>query len=176
MTPITDPTAVADQLKAAADQVRRGVERVRAAGELDVTETTPTPWLASQLAQLRDAINAGTARACPHLHGGPRVVVAAAWSPGILVCQDCTPALQPGPDEDTTCDRCRQHAPVIHPAVAAFEHLLLTYGLCPQCAQTEDRAAARRDETRDETRPRQLAHHRSNRPRRKPANTRARRH
>ncbi|HEV2346162.1 MAG TPA: hypothetical protein VGS97_18835, partial [Actinocrinis sp.] len=134
-----------DQLQAAADQVRRGIERLAAVGALHPTgPTAPTPWLASQLHAVRDAVLKGTVRVCPHLLSGPRIVLAAAWSPGTLVCPQCADQVRPDQREDNTCDRCRRHDQTIHPTLATAGHLILAYGLCGPCHRAEHAAPTAR--------------------------------
>jgi hypothetical protein len=136
--PITDPTALADQLQAAASEVHRGIERLAAAGEVHpLRQAAPTPWLASQLHAVRNAVLRGTARVCPHLTHGPRPVLAAVWVPGMLVCAECAHLVQPDAREDNTCDRCRRHVETIHPTLTTLGHLILAYGLCGPCHRAE---------------------------------------
>jgi hypothetical protein len=138
MTPITDPTALADQLTAAIREADHATRALHQAGQARLSYlTAPTPWLASQLTALFAAIHDQTARGCQHLAGGPRVVMAAAWAPRLLVCAHCAPALTPDQDEDATCDKCRTLVPLIHPRSITVGPLVYAYGLCPDCAHTE---------------------------------------
>jgi hypothetical protein len=151
MSPITNPTALADQHQAAVREAARANRTMQASGRATLTYlSAPTPWLASQFAQLHAAVINGTARCCEHLNDGPRVAFAAAWAPGLIVCAPCAPAMTPDPDEDSTCDKCRTRVPLIHPRSATFGPLVFAYGLCPACAADEpdkhgpNRAAGRR--------------------------------
>ena len=138
MSPITDPTALADQLTAAIREADRATRAMHQTGATRIAYlTAPTPWLASQLVRLFAAINDQSARGCEHLAGGPRVVMAAAWAPGLLACAHCAPALTPDEDEDGTCDKCRTQVPLIHPRSVTVGPLVYAYGLCPDCAATE---------------------------------------
>ena len=137
MTPITDPTALADQLTAASREADRATRAMGQDGARLAYLTAPTPWLASQLTTLVAAIQDGTARSCEHLAGGPRVVLGAAWSPTTLVCAHCTLLLTPDTAEDSTCDKCRTEVPLIYPRSITIGPLVYAYGLCPGCAATE---------------------------------------
>jgi hypothetical protein len=138
MTPITDPTALADQLSAAAREADRANRAMCATGHARLNYlTAPTPWLATKLAQLHAAIEDGTARGCPHINDGPRVAFATAWAPGLLACAHCAPMMTPDEAEDATCDKCRTRVPTIHPRSATIGPLIYAYGLCPQCASSE---------------------------------------
>jgi hypothetical protein len=87
---LTDPTALADQVHAATTDARRILtDATRRAGVARLASTTTNPWLADQAATLRASLRAPDARSCTHLDDGPRVVYAAAWAPGILVCPSC---------------------------------------------------------------------------------------
>ena len=137
MTPITDPTALADQIQAASREAHRATRAMGQDGAHLAYLTAPTPWLASQLTALFTAINDGTARGCQHLQGGPRVVLAAAWAPGLLMCAQCTPLLTPNEAEDGTCDKCRTRVELIHPRSVTAGPLVYAYGLCQDCAHDE---------------------------------------
>ncbi len=83
---------------------------------------------------MHEALTEGTVRVCAHVKNGPRVLHAAVWAPGVLVCPACTPLLIPDPEEDHTCDRCRRQASYLLSGVTAFGPVLLGYGLCHSCA------------------------------------------
>jgi len=147
MTPITDPTALFDQENAASRELADAMSAARAAGAGTLSIAPAGAWLTARLAQLRDSVTDGTALACPHLAGGPRIVVTALWLPGVLACAHCAPQLRPTEDEDHTCDRCRRQVPTIHPRAASHGPLLIVYGLCHHCRhaeETTDRKAAHR--------------------------------
>jgi hypothetical protein len=149
MTPISNPTALADQHDAAVREADRATRAMCATGAARLNYlTAPTPWLASKLAQLHAAIEDGTARACPHLNDGPRVALAAAWAPGQIVCAHCAPGLTPDAAEDSTCDKCRTRVPSIHPRSATIGPLVYAYGLCPDCAASEPDGHAPEPRTR----------------------------
>jgi hypothetical protein len=138
MSPITDPTALADQVQAATREADQATRRMQASGKAALTYLpAPTPWLAAQLGQLFAAIDDGTARGCQHLTGGPRVLFACAWTPKTIVCAHCAPRLTPDAAEETTCDKCRIHVPLIHPRSVTTGPLVYAYGLCDDCAHTE---------------------------------------
>ena len=121
-----------------ANGLARAPRRAAADGALHIEHpAAPSPWLAAQLAAVRDAVRAGTARMCPHLADGPRVMLAAAWNPGTLVCAECADQVRPDVREDATCDRCRRHVETIHPTIANLGHLILAYGLCGPCHRIE---------------------------------------
>lgn len=138
MTPITNPTAFADQKDAASRELADAMTAARAAGIGELHLAPAGAWLTARLAQLRDSVTDGTALACPHLAGGPRIVVTALWLPGVLVCADCSPQLCPTEAEDRTCDRCRHQVPTIHPRAATHGPLLIVYGLCQHCRHAEE--------------------------------------
>jgi hypothetical protein len=133
-TPIGDPTALADQIDAAARHARHLVTRMAAAGLGQLTDAVGHPWLTGQAAALVHALSTGTGRACPHLGPTPAVIHAAVWAPGRVVCPACVGLLRAGPVEDSTCDRCRRHVRRLHAGAAAFGPLILAYGLCRACA------------------------------------------
>lgn len=145
-TPITDPTALADQLRAASADAARILRQAARAGR-GTLATVARPWLAQQADALRRALDDRTARVCAHLTGSPRIVHAAAWAPGILVCPACAWRLVPDPTEDATCDRCRHPADPIHAGIVALGPVLLGYGLCTPCT-TVVRAAPTRPTAR----------------------------
>lgn len=137
-TPITDPTALADQVQAATRQASNAARALHKTGAARLAYlTAPTPWLASQLTGLFAAIDNGTARGCEHVAGAPRVVFACAWAPNILTCVHCAPRLTPDATEETTCDKCRTHVPLIHPRSITAGPLVYAYGLCDACARHE---------------------------------------
>lgn len=138
MTPITNPTALADQLTAAVRDADRANQAMHEAGRITLTyQADTTPWLSSQFARLTAAMQNGTARYCPHLAHGPRVTFAAAWAPGSLVCAQCAPALAPDAAEDSTCDKCRRRVALLHARTATFGPLIFAYGLCSGCDRSE---------------------------------------
>jgi hypothetical protein len=126
-------TAYADQIHAASRDARRLIHAAAEHGGGTVTADQPPPWLVVHLARLGHAMTTGQGRICPHLGASPRVVLAAAWAPGLLVCPRCAYLLTPTVAEDTTCDRCRRHIRHIHPGAAAVGPILLVYGLCRSC-------------------------------------------
>ena len=137
MTPITDPTALADQLDAAGRDARAAVAEMTAITGGPLTHTHPPAWLHGHLSALRTALHDGTARPCPHLAGGPGIAYAAVWAPGVLACPTCAPTLlQPDQAEDLRCDACRRPGPGgghLHPGLVVSGPVLLAYGLCPDC-------------------------------------------
>lgn len=135
---ITNPTALADQADAASRELSDAMAAARAAGLGDLNIAPAGAWLTTRLAQLRNSVVDGSARICPHLAGGPRIVVTALWQPGIVVCAHCAPQLRPTEAEDHTCDRCRRQVPTIHPRAASNGPLLIVYGLCQHCRHTEE--------------------------------------
>lgn len=148
-------TAYADQLTAAAGQARAVLAALAAnqdsadpARLVEVPTTVDSPWLTECRNALVRSLAAGTGRLCQHIGQAPRVVHAAVWAPGRLVCSHCLPDLTPDPAEDSTCDRCRRHTDHIHGAVAALGPILLTYGLCPTCHTSETPPARSRRSTR----------------------------
>jgi hypothetical protein len=135
-------TAQADQFHAAARDARRHLDAIAAHGRATVHQSTdPTGWLLAQAARFVAALTATTARVCPHVGTSPRVVHAAVWAPGIVVCPACTHLLTPTPTEDTICDRCRRTVPAIYAATVALGPLLLAYGLCDPCQTAAGLAA-----------------------------------
>lgn len=136
MTTTAHLTALADQLSAATTHARRVLrDTARRAGGGRIFDVTGNRWLTAQATVLVDALTAGTAQVCPHIDPNPRVIHAAAWAPGVLACPACVRMLAPTATEDTTCDRCRQHAQMLHPGLVAFGPVLLGYGLCTRCVQ-----------------------------------------
>jgi hypothetical protein len=132
MSRITDPTALADQLKAATNQTRQLAARLLADGLAERHQVVPA-WQAEQVARLHTAIQNGTARGCRHLAGGPRLTLAAAWAPGILACTACVSLLTPTPEDEQRCDACRTHHQVLTAGTVMTGPLLLLYTLCPAC-------------------------------------------
>jgi hypothetical protein len=134
MRPITDPTALRDQLDAASTDARRTLHEIAAVVAGPITPATPPPWLSGHLSALREALQQRRVRGCPHLATGPAVAYAAIWAPAILACAACAAyLLRPTPEEDRRCDRCRRTADVLHPGMVATGPILLAYGLCPTC-------------------------------------------
>ena len=148
-------TAYADQLTAAADQARavlaalaqhqHGADPARL---VEVPTVVDSPWLTDRRNALVRSLVTGTSQLCPHIDQAPRVLHAAVWAPGRLVCSNCLPDLTPDPAEDATCDRCRRHTDRIHGTVAALGPILLTYGLCPSCHTSETPPARSRRSSR----------------------------
>lgn len=132
--PATAQTAQADQLHAAVRDARRLLEGAARAGRGNLVPAPAGSWLADQALILATALLTGESRCCPHLASGPRVLHAVAWKPGYLVCTACRPLLVADAEEDSTCDRCRQHADQLHTGITACGPVLLGYGLCPPCA------------------------------------------
>ncbi len=129
----THPTALADQVQAAgADAVRRLRQAATTPGARFTDEPAP-PWLAEQFERLTLTLTLGGGRFCPHIGAAPRVVYAFAWAPGLMVCPACRWLATPTAAEDSTCDRCRRHAPDLIPEVAAHGPVLFGYGLCRPC-------------------------------------------
>ncbi|MDG6104386.1 hypothetical protein Daura_07400 [Dactylosporangium aurantiacum] len=126
------PVALADQLGAATAHARHILTSAADHGRAVLDANPPAEWLAAQAAAIRAAILNRAARCCPHIGAAPQLLHAAAWHPGLLVCLDCLPALDPSPD-DTTCDRCHLPAPLLTGSVAAFGPVLLAYALCDDC-------------------------------------------
>ncbi|EFC86144.1 hypothetical protein [Parafrankia sp. EUN1f] len=132
-----NPTALADQLTAAARDARRHLDTIAAAGHGTVHPTTdPTGWLVGQILRTVAALTSPTARACRHVTAAPRVLHAAVWAPGIVVCPACVRHLAPAPGEDNRCDRCRRTVAQLHPSTVALGPLLIGYGLCRRCQHT----------------------------------------
>lgn len=128
------PTAYADQLQAATADARR---RMRRAAHLPLLRLTPAAehpaWMAAIIDRHALALLSGQGRTCPHLGAGPRVALAFAWAPGLMVCGDCRAMATPSPVEEATCDRCRRHCRRIWPGIAQHGPLLIGYGLCDTC-------------------------------------------
>ena len=138
-------TAQLDQLGAATADAYRRLARLGTAHHSPVHLGPIPPWLVPHLRHLTQALTTGTARRCPHLGTAPAVAHAAVWDPGHLTCARCTHRLTPNPGEDTTCDRCRRRAELIHPGAIALGPVLLTFGLCPRCLTRTEPATALRD-------------------------------
>jgi hypothetical protein len=150
-TPITHPTALADQIGAATRDARRVLTNAARILPGAIIDTTASAWLAEQADTLRAALRDGTARACQHLGPSPMLAHAAVWAPGRLVCSGCIAALRPTPAEDATCDRCRRHARRLHAGATSFGPVILAYGLCRSCAKATGLTSATAD--RDTSRP-----------------------
>ncbi|MEX5713717.1 hypothetical protein AB1484_37415, partial [Parafrankia sp. FMc6] len=132
MTP--HPTAQADQFHAAAEDARRRLTVIAAAGGAGVSRATdPTGWLTRQARGFVDALTSTQGRFCWHIGSSPHVVHAAVWAPGVVVCSACVHLLRPTSGEDATCDRCRRTVDPLHPGIAAFGPVLIMFGLCDQC-------------------------------------------
>jgi hypothetical protein len=132
-TPITHPTALADQIGAAASDARRVLTNMARTCRADLRTAPATGWLAEQAANLVTTLTDGTLRACVHVGPSPIVAHAAVWAPGRLVCSACVAALRPTPLEDGTCDRCRRHVRRLHAGAVALGPIILAYGLCRAC-------------------------------------------
>lgn len=131
---ITNPTAYRDQIRAAGAHARRRLTDAHTHGLIEPDPAPPRRWLAEQYTILLTAIEDGTAQLCPHAgRGGPRMLAAAAWSPGTLVCGDCTDQLDLNPDNRDTCDRCHQHARTLTGSIGAVGPLMFAYALCNPC-------------------------------------------
>jgi len=127
-------TAQADQFHAATDDARRRLDVIAAHGRATVHQSTdPTGWVLAQAVGFVAALTTNTARVCPHVGTSPRVVHAAVWAPGVVVCPACVHLLRPTRTEDATCDRCRTAVAGIYSCTAAFGPILLAYGLCGPC-------------------------------------------
>ncbi|WP_327005875.1 hypothetical protein OHA72_00460 [Dactylosporangium sp. NBC_01737] len=126
------PVALAGQFGAAAAHASHILTSAADQGRAIIDTNPPAEWLASQATAIRAAILNRTARCCPHIGAAPQLLHAAAWHPGLLVCLDCLPALDPVAD-DTTCDRCHCSASLLTGSVAAFCPVLLAYALCDDC-------------------------------------------
>lgn len=151
----TAGTAYADQLAAATSQALAVLAALAAHQHgadpdrlVEVPPVVDSPWLADRRDALVRSLATGTGRLCEHIGPAPRVVHAAVWAPGRVVCSQCLPELTPDPAEDATCDRCRRHTDRIHGAVAALGPILLTYGLCPSCRTSETPPARSRRSSR----------------------------
>jgi hypothetical protein len=131
-------TALLDQVHAAARQARTVLDKA-APYTGGSTQTPPrTPWLTAQLDTITDAILTGTATLCPHVDASPRLLLAAAWTPGVLACPSCyRHMLTPTPGTETTCDRCGTTDQPLHNIFLAAGPLILAYGLCPTCLSAE---------------------------------------
>ena len=135
MHPITDPTALADQLTAAARDAHTRLADIAAHIGAPITPGPIPAWLTDHYRAIQEALHRGEGDACPHLDGGPTVAYAAVWAPARLACQACAPTfLHPdNPTEDMTCDRCRRTADGLATGVLAIGPFLLAFGLCPPC-------------------------------------------
>ncbi len=86
-------TAHRDQYNAAAADARRTMTALTAHGGR--TARPADPWVGRQLANLRAALLSGRGQMCPHIGTAPRVIHAAVWAPGRLVCPGCVSTLTP---------------------------------------------------------------------------------
>lgn len=139
---MADPTpaeqALHDQLDAA---TRETIDRLHqsinpAEGDVEGDDHRD-PWVRGLVDRYLDTINAGQALACPHLPGSPQPITAAAWTPRVVLACDLCVILGlfwvDGP-EDTTCDRCGNHAHGrMHQGVATAGPITILYGLCHPC-------------------------------------------
>jgi hypothetical protein len=142
--PTTASIAQRDQTAAAVNDARAQLRRAGLACDA-AQVASPDPWLATQVRQLLADITNRRVRLCPHVDGAPRVLHAALWAPGLLVCQACTRLLAPTLVEDSTCDRCRRTVASIHAHLAQVGAILLGFGLCPACATATAPDAIRKD-------------------------------
>jgi hypothetical protein len=135
----TLPTALADQLDTATREAHALIRRAAARdGSTYLRQEMPPRWLAKHADTLCLALTYGTAQLCPHIGPAPRVLHAAVWAPGQLVCSGCIRLLAPTTAEDSTCDRCRRHVRRLHAAAFALGPILLAYGVCPPCHSDPD--------------------------------------
>lgn len=131
-TPAASLIAYADQFGAASRDASQALHTLARAEGVHVHTGPADQWLTDRVRDLTHALTTGTGYVCPHLPAAPRVVYAAAWAPGQVVCEHCTNQLIPDHTEDITCDRCRTRR-VRHLGAAAFGPVLLGYGLCEPC-------------------------------------------
>lgn len=131
---MNDPTALADQLKAASADANARIRRAGHLPHLRYIDDPATPgWLADLFTRHALAFRSGRGRVCAHIGPAPRVICAFAWTPGLLVCTDCRHLATPDTAEDTTCDRCRKPCEPIWPGIAQLGPILFAYGLCGTC-------------------------------------------
>lgn len=135
-------TAIRDQYDAATADAARRLAAVLARPGARIVPGAAV-WVTDQFAAIRDALNAGTARLCPHITTSPAVVHAAVWDRWHLACSLCIRALQPAPGDESVCDRCHRDVGMVHPGVVNTGPVLLMFGLCSPCV-TDTRSLSRR--------------------------------
>lgn len=137
-TAIHHPTALADQVEAAATDARRAITTAAACGHVALI-SPESRWLRAQVTALARSLTTGRAKVCSHLNpnSAPQVIHAAVWAPDLVVCGDCRWLLTPATGaEDFTCDRCRMPVERIHSGAVAAGPIVLGYGLCTPCLTT----------------------------------------
>ncbi|GLW34084.1 hypothetical protein [Actinoplanes regularis] len=129
------PTALADQRQAACADALSRLKAAAAGPGARLSYEPDHPWLTEQLRLITLSLTIGGAKFCEHLNAhpaSPRVVHAHAWTPGVLVCPDCTKF--PYLIRDNTCDRCHRHSRRgLWTTIAAHGPVLFTYALCRTC-------------------------------------------
>jgi hypothetical protein len=143
------PTGLVDQADAAALDAHRGMRRAAAAGHYGTDTVAPLDaddlpgWLRLGLLDTAARYATGQARTCRHnpTPGRPQPVMAAAWSPGLVVCTGCTHLLSIRHDAtaDATCDACGrvcagpEHGDGVWPGMVQLGPLIYQYGTCASC-------------------------------------------
>jgi len=152
------PAGFVDQADAATAEALRLMAgagaAVLGADEVEGVAVEETPeWLRLGLLDAFAGWVTGQAATCRHQPAAerPRPVLAAAWKPGLVVCQACAhlTALPRGRARDRTCDACGRecagldHGDGIYPGLAQIGPLVYQYGTCGDCRPAESHAAPR---------------------------------
>lgn len=150
------PVGHRDQTDAAATDTRDQLDMLAQVAGSAVTSAHPAnlpEWLRLPLLDTIVRWHTGRARTCMHNPhpSRPQPIYAAAWSPGLVVCNQCPHLVDPRPRsvKDRTCDRCGhittgpEHGDGIHPCAVAYGPLLYAWGTCTGCHTEPDTAATR---------------------------------
>ncbi len=141
------PVAVLDQADAAADDARRITRtaiRAVSPDHLDEQYLPPAAvagWLRLGAVDALRAFLEGTARTCLHNPSPTRFepIFAAAWKPGLVVCQQCTVLFKAHGEADRRCDGCGHvcagpdHGDGIRATNLCVGALTYTAGVCVDC-------------------------------------------
>jgi hypothetical protein len=101
----------------------------------------PSYWLRTTVREIGERVLAGRVEFCAHLGVGSSVYMAA-WRPDLAMCRECSPQLWDGlrgTSDDARCDRCGQVVADgrINGGLLVLGAVLLTFGLCDECAARE---------------------------------------
>lgn len=150
------PGWLVDQVDAAEAQVRSG--SLRAAAEMGMSAGVDLPadqhpgWLRLDLCDALVRWVAGQGSTCVHAPAAvrPEPVAAAAWRPGLVVCERCTHllALPRHSVADRRCDGCGrittgpENGDGIWPTVVVVGVLTYLFGVCVDCKYWDDESGA----------------------------------
>lgn len=143
------PVGLRDQLRAASDDARRLVTGIHFAANPDAGEDSvrmlPTAevidWMRLGLLHTLVRWSMGQASTCMHSPrmDRPQPVFAAAWRPGLVVCEQCLHLFHLAGVRDSTCDGCGyvckglEHDDGIWPLTVTLGAMVYQAGACKDC-------------------------------------------